>query len=92
MEGVGGPPMYGIGTVRSPIAGVGGRVTLHGPSGLSISVPTGNGKSSVHAPAGRYRVTGSSAGNQVGDDCAASNPVEITAGSATTVIVTCEIP
>jgi hypothetical protein len=28
----------------------------------------------------------------VGDDCAASNPVEITAGSATTVIVTCEIP
>ena len=93
MEAVGGPPAYGIGTVRSPIPEVGGMVTLHGPSGFSISVPTGKGGAfSVDAPAARYTVTGSSAGNHVGDDCAASSPIEVTADTTINVMVTCEIP
>lgn len=92
-EGVGGPPMYGIGTVRPPMPEVGATITLHGPSGLSLSVQTGKGGAfSVDAPAGRYTVTGRSDGNVVFDDCAASNPIQVIAGTTTTVTVTCNIP
>jgi hypothetical protein len=72
---------------------VGATITLHGPSGLSISVQTGKGGAfAVDAPAGRYTVTGRSDGNVVFNDCGASNPINVTAGATTAVTVTCDIP
>jgi len=85
LQAVGGPP--GVG----PRA-LSGQVTLHGSNGTRYSIAIGaNGRFSVHAPVGKYTVSGRTPQYERGTaDCKASGPVTVTKGLTSSVEVDCQ--